>query len=236
MVSDERFFAWLDGELEPSEAARIEAAVAADARLSALAEEHRNMQSSLSRAFATLLEAPLPEALVAAVRTPTAEVVDLAEARNRRQVRRWPSIAQWGSIAATLALGIAVGTMIPHQHDSAPVAVQDGKLYAVASLGSALDTQLASAPAGDVRIGMTFRDHRGAICRTFTGAASSGLACRDSGRWQVRGLFAPPAGQSTEYRTAAGMDPALASLVDSTMASEPFDAAEERAAKQRRWR
>jgi hypothetical protein len=35
---------------------------------------------------------------------------------------------------------------------------------------------------------------------------------------------------------AAGMDPNLAALVDSTMAGEAFDAAAEKAAKQRGWR
>jgi hypothetical protein len=35
---------------------------------------------------------------------------------------------------------------------------------------------------------------------------------------------------------AAGMDPNLAALVDSTMAGEPFGAAEERTAKEHGWR
>jgi hypothetical protein len=35
---------------------------------------------------------------------------------------------------------------------------------------------------------------------------------------------------------AAGMDPNLAALVDSTMAGEPFDAAHERQAKDRGWK
>lgn len=237
MVSDETFFAWLDGELEAAEAARVEAAVAADPRLSAMADEHRKMQSSLSSAFDSLIEAPVPESMLAAVHNaPTVEVVDFTQAKKRRQMRRWPSVAQWTSMAATLAVGIVVGTAIPHQRDASPVEVQGGKIYAAASLGHALDTQLASAPAGDVRIGMTFREHGGAICRSFTSGASSGLACRDNGRWQLRGLLAAPAGQSTDYRMAAGMDPALASLVDSTMSGEPFDAAQERSAKQRGWR
>ena len=236
MVSDETFFAWLDGELEPAEAARVEAEIAADQRLSAKAEEHRRMQSSLRGAFDTLIAAPVPESIVAAVRNPpTADVVDFTQAKKRREVRRWPSVAQWGSMAATLALGIVVGTALPQARDVSPVEVQGGKIYAAASLGHALDTQLASAPEGDVRIGMTFRDHGGAVCRSFTSASSSGLACRDNGGWQLRGLFASATGQSTDYRMAAGMDPALASLVDSTMAGDPFDAAQEQAAKKRRW-
>lgn len=236
-MSDETFFAWLDGELEPAEAARVEAAVAADPRLSAIADEHRKMQSSIRGTFDTLLETPVPDSILAAVRnSPTAEVLDFTQAKKRRELRRWTSAAQWGSMAATLAVGIVVGTAFPHQHDASPVEVHGGKIYAAAALGQALNTQLASAPAGDVRIGVTFRAHGGAICRSFTNAASSGLACRDNGGWQLRGMFAAPPGQSSDYRMAAGMDPALASLVDSTIAGEPFDAAQEQAAKQRHWK
>jgi hypothetical protein len=35
---------------------------------------------------------------------------------------------------------------------------------------------------------------------------------------------------------AAGMDPNLAALVDSTMTGEPFDAAQEKAALEKDWR
>lgn len=236
-MSDETFFAWLDGELDPAEAARVEAAVAADPRLAAMAAEHRTMQSKLKVAFGTLLDAPVPNSILAAVNNPPrADVIDIGHARKQREARRWPAVAQWGSMAATLVVGILVGTALPHRSDTGPVEVQGDKIYAAASLGRALDTELASAPAGGVRIGITFRDHRGAICRSFTNAASSGLACRDNGGWQLRGLFAAPSGQSTDYRMAAGMDPSLASLVDSTMAGEPFDAAKERAAKERHWK
>jgi hypothetical protein len=52
----------------------------------------------------------------------------------------------------------------------------------------------------------------------------------------MKGLFAAPEGQANDYRMAAGMDPNLAALVDSTMAGEPLDAAAEKAAKDRGWR
>jgi hypothetical protein len=52
----------------------------------------------------------------------------------------------------------------------------------------------------------------------------------------MRGLFAAPEGQSSDYRMAAGMDPNLAALVDSTMAGSPLDAAQEQAAKAKGWK
>lgn len=235
MVSNETFFAWLDGELSPEEAARVDSEVAADPELMRLAEQHRAMHSRLGRAFDSVAEAPVPENLLAAIHRSQAQVVDFGAAKHARETRHWGSLPQWAAMAATLAIGIFVGTQVPTS-PSAPVDVQGGRIYAAAALDQALDAQLASAPAGDVRIGLTFRDESGTVCRTFTQPSASGLACRDGDRWQLRGLFAAPEGQSGQYRMAAGMDANLATLVDSTMAGEPFDAAQEKAAKARGWR
>lgn len=235
MVSDETFFAWLDGELDPAQAAMVEAEVAADPGLSARAAEHRAMQQKLKGAFDSLLDDPLPDALVAAAGN-RAAVIDLAEVKRAREARRFPVAVQLGAIAASLAVGILVGTIASRPHDMGPVTVAGSNLYANAGLNHALDTQLASAPGGDIRIGMTFRDGGGAICRTFVTKASTGLACRQSDKWRVRGLFGAPEGQAGDYRMAGGMEPALADMVESTMRGEPFDAAQEQAAKQRQWR
>jgi hypothetical protein len=236
MVTDEKFFSWLDGELDAAEAAQVEAAVAADPRLAERAAQHRAMQARLKAAFEPLADAPVPEQLLEAIRNPShANVVDFADAKKRRE-RHWPSVPQWGAMAATLAIGILIGTIVPHQREAAPVEVQGGKIYAASALEHALDTELASAPRGAVRIGVTFRNQAGAICRSFTASASSGVACRDDGRWQLRGLFAAPEGQASDYRMAGGVDPNLAALVDSTMAGEPFDASEEKQARQRGWK
>jgi hypothetical protein len=232
---DDKFFAWLDGELSGDEAAAMEARVAADPELLRLAEQHRAMQAQLKTAFDTVAEASVPEQLRAAVSSPQAEVIDFGAAAVARKRRRWGSLPQWTAMAATLAVGIFVGTAIP-QRGNAPVEVQGGGMYAASALNSALDSQLASAPSGNTRIGLTFRDQSGAICRSFTEPQASGLACREGGRWQLRGLFAAPEGQSNSYRMAAGMDPSLAALVDSTMSGEPFDAAAEKTARNKGWR
>lgn len=237
MVSEETFFAWLDGELDAAEAARVEAEVSANPRLAAMAAEHRAMQANLRCAFDSVIDAPLPERLIAAVgNPPQSEVIDFAEAKKRRQGRPWPAAAQWGAMAATLAIGVLIGTLAPQSREIAPVEVQGGRIYAASTLATALGSELASAPRGDVRIGLTFRDQEGQVCRSFAGPSSTGLACRDSTGWRVRGLFGVPEGQASSYRMAAGMDPNLAALVTSTMAGEPFDAAEEKAARDKGWR
>lgn len=236
MVSDETFFAWLDGELDPDEAARVEAEVAGNPELTLLAEQHRAMQSRLKGAFDSVAETAPPDHLIAAVRKPGAGVIDFGAAKRARERRQWSSLPQWAAIAATLAIGIFVGTQVPIP-SHAPVQVEGGRIYAAAGLDEALDNELAGAPSkSPVRIGLTFRDQSGEICRSFTQGPTSGLACRNADRWQLRGLFAAPEGQAGQYRMAAGMDPNLAALVDSTIAGEPFDASQEKAARGKGWR
>jgi hypothetical protein len=231
MNDDEKFFAWLDGELGPAEAAEMQARVVADPELKRLAEQHRALGAHLQAAFDPIVMAPVPERLEAALR-PTAQVIDFAAARRTRSM---PALAQWTAMAATLAIGILVGAQV-RRGSSAPVEAQAGQLYAAVSLNRALDTELASDPESDVRIGITYRDQAGEICRSFTGAAGSGLACRTGGRWRMKGLFGAPEGQGSDYRMAAGMDPNLAALVDSTISGEPLDAAQEKAARDKGWR
>jgi hypothetical protein len=230
-TDEEKFFAWLDGELAGNEAAAMETAVAADPKLARLAEQHRALGNRLKGAFDPIATGPVPNHLRAALRP--SKIIDFAAAKRARSM---PSLPQWTAMAATLAIGILVGTLAPQGSD-APVQVQGGRLYAAARLNQALDTQLASAPANRaVRIGVTFRDQDGTICRSFTEPQASGLACRSGHGWQIRGLFAAPEGQGGAYRMAAGMDPNLAALIDSAIAGEALDAAQEKTAKQRGWR
>lgn len=228
MISDERFFAWLDGELDPSEAAGVERQVAADPELQRRAEEHRQLAGKLRDAFGPVAAAPVPQRIMDAVRTPSAEVVDLAARRPAsRPIARG---MQWAAMAATLAIGLVAGTMIG-PGGSGPIGREDGRLVASGALEQALYTRLASVPAEDgTRIGLTFREADGDLCRSFSDAGSAGLACHEGGDWRIRGLFQAGEGQASEFRMAAGPDPRLAELVDSTIAGEPLGAAGERKA------
>lgn len=233
MSNEDEFFAWLDGELDGEAAQRVAAEVAADPELQRLADQHRALGARLHGAFDPIAAAPVPEALNVAAR-PSAEVIDLAPMRERR--RALPAWQQAAAMAATLVLGLFVGNSLTRA-PSAPVAVEGGQLVASADLGHALDVRLASAPADEgARIGLTFRDGSGAICRTFTDEGASGLACREGEDWRIRGLFQAGEGQGGDYRMAAGPDPQLAAMVDETMSGEPFDAAQEKTAKARGWR
>lgn len=234
MNEEEEFFAWLDGELEGEAADRVAARVAASTELTARAAEHRKLAAGLRDAFA-----PVMEARAEPPRFQQAQVVDFgAKAAERERWRSWLAVPQWAAVAASLAIGLVIGTQLNgERYSDSPVAVEGGQLVAAAALNEALDTRLASAPAGEgPRIGLTYRDASGRICRSFTDRAASGLACRNGDQWQLRGLFPAPEGQSGSYRMAAGEDPRLSALIDETIGGEPFDAAQEKAALDRRWR
>jgi hypothetical protein len=219
MIDDDTFFAWIDGELDGPEAARVAAIVADDPALSARADQHRAFGARLKAAFDPIAEVPRP----------SATVIDFGAAKAQRRsglsARR-----DWAALAATLVVGlVTTGVFVE----------RGGVAWPEPTLASgsiaALDTQLASAPAGDVRIGLTFRNKGGTICRSYSLKASSGLACRDDGAWHVRGTFADTSGEGN-YRMAAGPDQRLVELIDKERATEPFDAVQEAAAKARSWR
>lgn len=230
MNEDEEFFAWLDGELDGEAAARVADRVAASPQLAAQAEQHRKLRAGLRGAFDPLLKAD-----VSPPQFQTAEVIDFgAKVDERRRGRL--GVPQWASMAATLALGLLAGSMIGGRSGS-PVEARGGQLIAAASLDRALDSQLASeGTGGAIRVGLTFRDKANAVCRSFDGEAGSGVACRKGDNWRMLGIFAPTEGSAGDYRMAAGQDPRLASLIGETIAGEPFDAAQERSARDRNWR
>lgn len=235
-MTDEAFFAWLDGELVGGESDEVARQVASDPALAARAEQHRALAARMRGAFAPVAEAPVPAGIAPMIRPEVANIASFAEARARREERRVPLWQQMAAMAATLALGVFAGNMMSSSPGS-PIVPEAGRLVAAASLENALYSQLASAPVGDgPRIGLTFRDGSGNVCRSFTDAAASGLACHENGDWRIRGLVQAPEGQSTDYRMAAGQDPNLAAMIDSAIAGQPFDAAQERAARQRGWR
>lgn len=200
------------------------------------------MAAGLRGAFAGVAAQPIPERLERAVQGNPAQIVDFAQARSARESRRTqPLWVQLGALAATLAVGVFAGNLMTGSlaDAGAPSSIQAeaGRLVAAADLENALYARLASAPADSgPRIGLTFRDKSGSICRTFEARSASGLACREDGDWRIRSVFQAPEGQTTDYRMASGANPRLLEEVDAAIAGEPFDAAQEKAAMARGWR
>jgi len=230
MIDDEQFFAWLDGELDPAEAASVEAMVAADPALQRRAKAHRALAGRLQAAFEPIVREAVPGRLSEAASPRGSEVIDFAAAQHQRPSRPKSVGLQWAAMAATLAIGLVAGSMISGGGVS-PIVQEDGRLVASGELEQALYTRLASAPSDEgTRIGLTYRDKGGNLCRSFAGAGAAGLACHQGRDWRIRGLFEAGEGQQSEFRMASGPDPRLAELIDATIAGEPFDAAAERQA------
>ena len=115
------------------------------------------------------------------------------------------------------------------------VATAANGLQAQGALSQALNTQLASDEAGAVRIGVSFRNHDGAYCRTFdlNEGGASGVACRDNNGWSIPLLSGSATGG--EVRTA-GASTEVLNAVDAMIEGDPLDATAERTARDSDWR
>jgi hypothetical protein len=255
--SDETLMAYADGELHVLQRAAVERAMRDDPELAARVAQYRELRSDVFAAFAPIVEEAVPARLEAAAAP--AKVADLDAAREARSLaavaqapRRW-SWAEWGGMAAALAVGVLAGSLRLQDGGGvagdgagkpalAVAANADGALLAQGPLADALSQQLAGdAPGqGKVAIGLSFVSRDGALCRSFTMGASAGLACRDGGRWTLpvlaaAGQDADP-GASGEYRQAgSAMPPAVLDAIDARISGATLDAQAEQAARQRGW-
>jgi hypothetical protein len=114
-----------------------------------------------------------------------------------------------------------------------------GHMIAAGRLADALNTELASAkdPSAANQIGISFRDTTGHDCRTFVSGSNAGLACRQNDVWQIQVLASTAREDSGAMYQMAGaaMPQAVRDRVQSIIAGSPFDAAAERAARDRHW-
>lgn len=235
-ITPERLAAFADGELPEAEARLVEADVAQNPDLARQVAAHRALRQRLSAHFAPILNAPLPDHLVAPLASPDPSVVDFAKARQRRDTRR--GIPRWTWIAGpALAASLVLAVILPGQ-DNADTTLVEGRAYAANSLAKALDSQLSSAsPASaQTRILLSFKDSAGTYCRAFSGKAKSGIACRDQQGWQLRKLIGGSHGAGGAYRQAGNPNAELMTLAQDMAPEGALDANQEQAAKAGGWR
>jgi len=251
-VSTEQLCAYVDGQCDAAEAQRIEQTAAADKELARRIAQERALRERLRSHFAPVAEEPIPDAWEALIRGAVgaaapeggAAVIDLSEARARRADPRgagrgWlPRVWLGSGIAASLVLGLLLGLFVgPQLRDAPPIAAHDGVLTAQGKLADALDTQLASAQDNaPVRMLLTFRSTDGAICRAFSGAEASGIACRSGDAWQLRHVLPGRPRAAAEYRQAGSENGELAAIAQGMSAGDAFDRAKEMAARDHGWR
>lgn len=254
-ISDEMLMAYADGELDGAERAadraKIEAAISSDPELARRVDNHRALRRKLSAAFDPVLDEPVPDRLIAAVRS-TATVSDLSRARaakaegagraeKARAAWSWP---QWGAMAASLVLGAIIGRVALKSPELSPIVSHDGHLVAQASLAEALSNQLTSTQPANapVQIGTSFKNKAGTFCRTFVlheGDPVGGLACRAGDEWNVHTLARTQTtpGSDGGYRHASSEMPApVLAAVESEISGDPLDSSGETQARSSGWK
>lgn len=227
MISDEQIIAYVDGELDEAVRAEVETAAAADAEIAAKIAAHGSLRDSLMSAFAPIADEPVPQALLEAVNVPPPSATVLP---FRPRVSR-PLMVQIGAMAASLVVGIGLTLMM--QSSGTDFAAKSGGLMARGDLARALSVQLASdnVAASAPRVGLSFRDTSGALCRTFETAANEGVACRDGKYWRID--VAARVSGKTEFAQAGSS--LVMQAVESRIDGDPLDADGERAARDGGW-
>ncbi|MBB5684944.1 anti-sigma factor family protein [Sphingobium boeckii] len=227
-IDPEMLMAFADHELDPLSANRVEKLIAADPALAAQVAAHRSLRTRLEGHFAPVIAAPVPDRLTDLL---DLQVVPL-EAVSKAPV--FLPARSLVAMAAALVIGLMLGQVID-LGTPALVGSRQGELVAQGDLARSLNTQLASAqPASAAtRIGLTFWDRSGQICRTFEGTSLSGIACRVSGNWQLKRVIAGEKKAGEGYRQASSGE--LMDAAQAMMADDPLDAAGERMVRNSGW-
>jgi len=231
-IDDDMLMAFVDGELNEVNRARVERAAAEDPALRVRLEQQQRLRARLAAHFGPAVEEEVPERFRALLNT---DVVPFPVAKPRPARPLWQTLT---ALAATLLLGLAIGRTLLAPGASGPFAVEGGAMVARGELAQALDTQLASAQAQDAptRIGVSFTNNDGRACRTFDSQAAAGVACRGDAGWQVMMTAAGSGGRRTDYRQAGSANLLVQQAAQEMMAGDPYDDVAERRARDSGWR
>lgn len=234
-LSKDILMRFVDGELAPEEASRIEAEIANDAEARAFVEAQTALRQQFQAAFSPVTEERIPDRLMAAVAdTPVSWRWRMEQKFSRRNAWIWTGLPAAGALALGLVIGIAV-----NPSNVGPIGTQNGALVAQGALADALNTRLASdtTQPSAPQIGISFRAKDGRACRTFATNGVAGIACRGNSNWNVAALTTAPTESSGTYHMAgSGMPDAIRAAAAGMIDGAPFDAAAERQARERGWK
>lgn len=263
--SDSSLMAFTDGELGSEACAQLQAELPNDISLQERVAALTHQRQRLAAAFAPMLDEPVPDRLSQLLRSPgavpepsdlapvPAPVVDLASARVAKAAREaamaqaqgqtsprrsFSSWAQWGGMAASVVLGVLMGSQLGGG-STGDLGLQDGKLVAGGAIEKSLSTQLSSDNSGTtpVAVQLSFVDKRGQFCRTFSTGQVAGLACQTQGQWAVQQLARTETAPAGAMRQASSALPrAVLDAVDQQISGEALNGDGERAARARGWK
>jgi anti-sigma factor RsiW len=245
--TEEMMNAFVDGELPADEMRAVETLIATRPDLKAYVERQHKLRSTLVSAFAPAMDEAIPQRL--------RDAAMFAPASSGFRAKSWLRafgetvtganflLRSAAPAAAALACGLIVGVAIQPGAPSDFRATSAGQMIAQGELADALTNRLASAgaPASGPRIGVSFRNRNGEDCRTFSvpgaNASTAGIACRTGDAWAVAALITAPRQSQNAYQQAGSeMPPVIRETVSSMIVGEAFDAAAERAARDRGWK
>lgn len=221
-IKDEVLSAYLDGELSPEEAARVEALLAHNPKLG-----ERLARLRLAGELAREAFAPIGAAIPA---------LSIAAGVNWRR-----HAAPVAAAIAACAVGVVLGLSMRGDGASALFEFNEGVLVSPA-MTHVLDQTPSGARTrrGAVELVAlySFRDEEGRACRVFrasvSGVLTEAAACRDGERWRVLALA--PVRAVDGFMQADSAEPeAVAAAVDGVFAAE-IDAAAEAELISRDWR
>lgn len=239
-ISVETLMAYIDGELAVDEARRVETEIGARPDLKAYVDQQLMLRQAVSRSFDSIVEAPLPERLLAVASRPPSfiwRMTHILQAMKARRALIWSGIP-----AAALACGVAIGVIVT-AHSGADIMLTNGRLMARGALSTALNSELSgqTLKTAKAEIGITFRNKNGRYCRTFrTGGTVSfaGVACHENDGWHIAALARPNKEEDTggTYALAGSTMPdAVRSAVRGMIVGSPLDAAGEEKARSEGW-
>ncbi|WP_428149590.1 hypothetical protein [Brevundimonas sp.] len=237
-LDDEILMRRVDGELDPADVARVDAAAASEPDVAARLAAMRGARKAAVEAFPVAVDArdrDLARMIAASGAAKASPFVGIGRALAEALAPRRAVI--WGGLAtAAFVGGLALGPLLDGRAEGVRV---EGGALADAGLVRVLDTRLSAdgADGSGRSVGLTFRDGEGRWCRTFRAAEAgvAGLACHADGEWTMQ-VLAPLQGLTGEIRRAGSETPeAVLSAVDATIAGETLDAADETRARDAGW-
>jgi hypothetical protein len=214
-LTDEVLSAYIDGELDPEQAAQVAVALAQDSDAASRLRRLRCGDALLRQA----LDWPFPD---------QADLTGRFAAEMQAPPPRRMAALVLGALAAAAA-GVAAGWLAQPQHLTID---PDHGAFAGRDLARSLETHVDGG-AGPVRITLTFRARDGRFCRSFTwGASLEGVACRERDRWRLETLWAP----RQMAASAADAKSPIARTLEALGAGETFDLQQEAGLVASHWR
>jgi hypothetical protein len=270
-ISDEMLMAYADGELNTSDRNKVDAYLTRNPDGKHRLDVFVQTREKLSTLFNGPLYEPIPARLLQTIQAHSKAAPQIVHVQPHRAKPTWPNLSsliqsitpQWpnlfpaGALAATLLVGVSIGTIWQKSRTMtndgvALVTLNSGQILASGQLLKSLETtpsgtqvvlntgseQLTLKPI------MTFARHDGGHCRqyeldTADGRRLAGLSCRTStGAWQLEAHS--PMGHVTSSNTQVApagttTSPVIEATVDRLINGDVLGKDQEAALIAKRW-